>query len=244
MQLKEASVLVVEDEPVLLEIMAEWFQRMAGKVFRANGGAQALEIATAYKIDLILTDVRMPGIDGISLLNKVKATGPHAPAVIFITGFADFSTRDAYDLGAEGLLEKPLDRGELIDMVRRSLLDAEERWRTPSVLSAYPVLRRTFASLAAALQRHRIAFGRGGFCIEAGQFAAHGPVNIDLNFRGERYVLSGQGIVRWLAHRDDEVGIELTYVAEPSRARVIELSQAAVCFIPRTTGRMYQALAG
>jgi CheY-like chemotaxis protein len=244
MQLKDASILVVEDEPVLLEIMGEWFQRMAGRVFRATGGAQALEIARAHKLDVILTDVRMPVIDGISLLNKVKATGKDAPGVIFITGFADISMRDAYDLGAEGLLEKPLDRGELIDMVRRSLLDPDERWHTPSVLSGYPVVRRTFPSLSAALREHRIAFGRRGFCIEGSQFAVQAPVNIELNFRGDRYVLSGQGVVRWLAHREDEMGIELTYVAESSRARVIELAQAAISFIPRTTGRIYQELAG
>jgi CheY-like chemotaxis protein len=244
MQLNQASILIVEDEPVLLEIMGEWFQTMAGEVYRAAGGAQAIEICKSHKIDLIITDVRMAGVDGITLVNEVKASGPDAPAVIFITGFADISTRDAYDLGVEGLLEKPLDRDELMDMVRRSLLDPEERWRTPSVLSAYPFLRRTFASLAAALREHRIAFGRRGFCIEGSRFAIQRPVNIELNFRGDRYVLSGQGVVRWLAHREDEMGIELTYVAESSRARVSELAQAAISFIPRTTGRIYQELAG
>jgi CheY-like chemotaxis protein len=244
MQLKKASILVVDDEPVLLEIMGEWFQRIAGRVFCAASGVQALEILAAHKIDVMITDVRMPGMDGIALLKKVKASALHPPSAIFITGFADIKIREAYDLGAEAVLEKPIERDDLVNIVERSLLEPNERWRKPLDLPAHPVLSRSFASLAAALEEHRIAFGRGGFCMEAGRFPAEGPVNIELIFEADEYVISGQGIVRWLDHQDDLMGIELTYVAEASRARVIELAEAASSFIPRTTGRRYQALAG
>ncbi|HLW53452.1 MAG TPA: response regulator [Candidatus Angelobacter sp.] len=244
MQLKEASILVVDDEPVLLEIMGEWFQRNAAQVFCAANGVQALEILAIHKIDLIITDVRMAVMDGITLLRKVKANGLPTPSVILITGFADIDARDAYDLGAEALLEKPIDRDELLKVMQRSLLEPDKRWQKPVDLSAYPVLTRSFASLAAALEEHRIAFGRGGFCIEAGQFREEGPLNIELDFKADGYVLSGQGIVHWLAHQDDQLGIEFTYVTEASRARLIELVKAATSFIPRTTGRTYQALAG
>jgi hypothetical protein len=64
-----------------------------------------------------------------------------------------------------------------------------------------------------------------------------------LDFKADGYTLSGQGIVRWVAPQDDQIGVELTYVAKASRARVIELVKPAVSFIPGTTGRQYQALA-
>jgi CheY-like chemotaxis protein len=243
MQLKEASILVVDDEPVLLSLMSEWFQQIAGHVFGAANGVQALEILVTHNIDLIVTDIRMPVMDGITLLKKVKANGPHTRGVIFITGFADLEARDAYDLGAEALLEKPIVHDELIGIMQRSLLDPNERWRKPLDPSAYPVLNRSFASLAAAQREHQIAFGRGGFCMEASGFLVEGPVNIELTFRADDYVLSGQGIVRWLVHQDDQIGIELTYVAEASRSRLVQLVQSAVSFIPRTTGRQSQALA-
>jgi two-component system chemotaxis response regulator CheY len=243
MQLKEASILVVDDELVLLDIMGEWFERIAGQVFCAADGVQALEILATHKIDLIITDVRMPVMDGITLLKKIRANRLQSPGVIFTTGFADIERRDAYDLGAAALLEKPIDHDDLINIVKRGLLEPNEQWQKPHDLSTYPVLRRSFASLAAALQEHRIAFGRGGFCLEAGQFLVEGPVNVELDFRADGYVLSGQGIVRWLAHQEDQIGIELAYVAEASRARVIQLTEAAVSFIPRATGRRYQALA-
>ena len=243
MQLKKASILVVDDEPVLLSLMSEWFQQIAGHVFGAANGVQALEILGAHKIDLIVTDIRMPVMDGITLLKKVKAIGSHTPGVIFITGFADLEVREAYDLGGEALLEKPILHHELIDIMQRSLLEPHERWRKPLDLSAYPVLSRSFASLAEAQRECLIAFGRGGLCMNAGGFLMEGPINIELTFRADDYILSGQGIIRWLAHQDDQIGIELTYVTEASRARLIEVVQPAVSFIPRTTGGQYQALA-
>ena len=100
MQLKKASILVVDDEPVLLSLMSEWFQQIAGHVFGAANGVQALEILGAHNIDLIVTDLRMPVMDGITLLKKIKANGSHTRGVIFITGFADLEAREAYDLGA------------------------------------------------------------------------------------------------------------------------------------------------
>lgn len=243
MQLKRASVLVVDDELVLLDLMGEWFRQLAGQVFPAANGLQALEILATHKIDLIVTDIRMAVMDGITLLKKVKANGAHTPGVIFITGFADLEVREAYDLGAEALLEKPIVYNELTDIMQRSLLEPHERWRKPLDPSAYPVLSRSLASLAGAQRDGLIAFGRGGFCMKADGFLVEGPVNIELTFRADDYVLSGQGIVRWLSHQDDLIGIELTYIAEASRARLIELVQSAVSVIPRTTGRQYQALA-
>jgi CheY-like chemotaxis protein len=244
MQVKEASILLVDDEPILLEIMADWFQRLAGRVFCAADGAQALHVLAAQKIDLVITDVRMPVLDGISLLKKIKTNGGHAPGFILITGFADIQLRDAFDLGAEALLEKPIETDDLIHAVECCLAERGELWQTPRDLSAYPALRRGFASLAAAFQEHRIAFGRGGFCIEAGELPEEGPVNIELDFKGDRYVLSGQGVVRWLAHKENQAGIEFTYVAERALSRVLQLTAGAVSFIPRTTGSRYQAQAG
>jgi CheY-like chemotaxis protein len=244
MQLNQASILIVDDEPVLLEIKGEWFQDLARHVFCAADGVQALEVLAVHKIDAIITDVRMPVMDGITLVKKIQAGGAHTPSLIFITGFADIEARDAYDLGVEALLEKPIERDDLVEVVRHSVAGPGERWEKRVNLSAGPILTKTFPSLAVALKERQIAFGRGGFCIEDGEFLTEGPVSIALDFTKDGYVLSGQGIVRWLANEENQMGIELTYVAEHSRARAIELTKGAFCFIPRTTGHRYEALAG
>jgi CheY-like chemotaxis protein len=239
MQLKEASILLVDDEPFLLDLIDGWFQGVAREVFRADNGARALTVIAEHRVDVIVSDVRMPVMDGISLIKEVNANKLHTPRVIFISGFTDIEPREAYALGAEAFLGKPFERSQLISAVNRSLSERSELWQTPPDPAPDLVLNRSFASLAAALQERRIAFGRRGFCTEAGHIQAEGPINIELEFKTDPYVLSGQGIIRWVAHQENLIGVELTYVAEKSRARALQLTERSGAFIPRTTGGGY-----
>ena len=232
MQLKDASILVVDDEPLLLKLVGEWFESVAGKVLIVGDGVQAMEVLAENEIDLIVTDVRMPVMNGISLLKEVKAKQGRKSHVIFITGFADIEARDAYDLGAEAILEKPFQFGDLLNAAKRSLAERDEIWQMPLDLPAYPTLTGSFASLTQALQEHRITFGSGGFCVETKQRLVEGPVNIKLDFKAEQYALTGQGIVRWLVNEANQVGVELTYVTKESRERVLQLTEQAASFIP------------
>jgi CheY-like chemotaxis protein len=241
MQLKNACILLVDDEPMLRDIMKEWFQLIVKQVFCAGDGAQALQVLDENRIDLVITDIRMPVMDGITLLKNIKARGWDTPSLIFITGFADIEARDAYDMGAEALLEKPIDCDFLIDVARRSLSEPWERWETQLDLSASPVLSRIFRSLCSARQEHRVAFGRGGFCIENPEFLEEGLVTITLEFIADRYVLVGQGVIRW--SQESQMGVELIFVAEKSRGRAVQLTKGGSAFIPRTTESEYQALA-
>ena len=131
MELKQASILLVDDEPFLREIMGVWLGRAAGQVLCAENGAEALKVLAANKIDLIVSDVRMPVMDGIALLKKIKETGGPTPRVIFITGFSDITLREAFDMGVEAVLEKPIPREELLSIAARALAEADELWREP-----------------------------------------------------------------------------------------------------------------
>ena len=71
-----------------------------------------------------------------------------------------------------------------------------------------------------------------------------GPLNIELDFNADGFVLRGQGVIRWLANQEDQMGVELTYVTDKSRARAVQLTERASSFIPRTTENTYQTLAG
>ncbi len=232
MQLKDAAILVVDDEPLLLKLVADWFESAAGRVFVARNGVEALQVAAGNKIDLIITDVRMPVMNGIDLLKEVKTKQPHASRVILVTGFADVEAREAYDLGAEAILEKPFGLDDLTHAAQRVLAEREQLWQTPLDLAAYPTLAGGFASLDLALKEHRITFGRGGFCVESKQPLVEGPVNIKLDFKADNFFLAGQGIIRWLAPVANQVGVELTYVAKEARERVIELTERSPAFLP------------
>ena len=240
MDLKEASVLLVDDEIMLRELMCEWLGRAMGKVICASDGVEALEILATHKIDLILSDVRMPVMDGIALLKKINDLPGHRPRMILITGFSDLSLREALDLGAEAVLEKPIERADLLNEAQRSLTELDELWRTSRVAEAQNVqLKIGFKSLAAALQEKKIAFGRRGFCIKTPDCLNTGLVDFTLDFRADGCMISGQGVVRWTAPQEHQAGIEIMHLDDASRAWMIHWLQRnqTVRFIPGSTGR-------
>jgi len=120
MKLKEAAVLFVEDEPLLRESMGAWLARKTGRCICAQHGAEALEILAANRIDLLLSDIRMPVMDGIALVKKIRKTGLK-PRVILVTGFKDTVAGDAYKLGVDAIVEKPFDRGQLLRTMQHCL---------------------------------------------------------------------------------------------------------------------------
>jgi two-component system chemotaxis response regulator CheY len=238
MELKRASILLVEDEPILREIMGEWLGRMVGQVFCAEDGVEALKLVTGNRIDLLISDVRMPGMDGIALLKKINETKGHRPPMIFITGFSDLPLRQAHDIGADAILEKPIRREELLSIVKHSLMKADELWRELPETAPEMQLKISMESLASALEEKRIAFGRRGFCLAFPDSLHEGPLEFTLEFQSDQRALSGHGVVRWIAPEEHQAGIEITYLDDAGRGWLIDLLEqsAPVAFIPGTTG--------
>ena len=238
MQLKDATVLVVDDEAHYREIMTGWFKREGSRVLAAENGARALELLQKNEVNAIVTDVRMPVMDGAELVRQVKAMGKYTPAAVAISGFSDLDPRDAFDLGIEAQLSKPVERKALVSALRRTLTDREELWAEPFRTTTLPAIKIEFESLAAALEQKRIAFGRGGFCMTSEvPFPEESSIGFELNFAGDGQSVSGQGIVRWSAAREQFAGIEITRISDPARAWVAGLARSnqTVSFIPRCT---------
>jgi CheY-like chemotaxis protein len=109
-------ILVVDDEPDIESLFRQQFRHdvRSGRFIMefANSAPEALERAKAISdpsLILILSDINMPGMSGLEMLPKVKAARPNVP-VIMITAYGDDATRrKAAELGAAGLLTKPID---------------------------------------------------------------------------------------------------------------------------------------
>lgn len=125
MRLKEAVVLYVEDEPFLRDSVGAWLSRKVKRVMCAQHGAEALEILAANKIDLLLADLRMPVMDGIALMKKIPKAGPR-PRLILVTGFNDPVLQEAFKLDVDAVVEKPINREELLRVMCNCLGDADE----------------------------------------------------------------------------------------------------------------------
>jgi CheY-like chemotaxis protein len=233
MKLNQAAVLFVEDEPLLRETMGAWLQQKVGRALCAEHGEAAVGILAVNRINLVLSDVRMPVMDGIALVEKLRGF-PSPPRVILITGFSDVTLRQAYEMGVDAIVEKPIDRQELLRVMQNSLSDPAELWRQPSQTVADMKLSASFPSLAAALNEAGIAFGRRGFSIKSPGLLYEGPVDFVVTFTADQRVLSGQGMVRWVDPREGQAGIEITCLDDAYRTWVLDLikEKAGIEFVP------------
>jgi CheY-like chemotaxis protein len=237
MQLKDATILVVDDEPDWRTIIGDWFRRQGSHVLVAENGTEALTIIKAKDVDVVVSDIRMPVMDGITLLRNIKASESYKPSVMFISGFSDIGAGEAYDLGVEAMMSKPVERKDLISAVKRVLAGRDELWQVAPGQKPAATLNATFDSLETALHLGLLAFGRGGFRIHSTHNLREGPVNVLLDFQADARRVTGRGIVRWTASAEAEIGVEITYIDDSNRAWVIGLTEAnkSFSFIPNVT---------
>jgi CheY-like chemotaxis protein len=90
-------------------------------VLVANNGATAYEMVQENHVDLVVSDMKMPGGDGMSLLQNLRARHHQVPAVIFVTGFSEIPVAECLALGANRVFPKPFNQKELLQSVRRAL---------------------------------------------------------------------------------------------------------------------------
>ena len=115
------TILVVDDEPNYLIILGELLRDEEYEVFTAGGGEEALNIVKQTDLDLIITDMRMPGMDGLELLKTVKAHNGDLP-VIMITAFGEVEKAvAAMRAGAFNYLAKPFNNDELLVSARKAI---------------------------------------------------------------------------------------------------------------------------
>src|SRR5262249_51960921 len=124
------ALLVVDDDQVARELLAETLGREGCRVRVAGGGEEALRLAGAEPFDMALVDLRMPDVDGLAVLKKLARIQPDLPVVI-LTAFATIETAiQAVNAGAFDYLSKPF-RMEEIKIVVRRTLDARRLARGP-----------------------------------------------------------------------------------------------------------------
>jgi len=116
-------VLAVEDEPEYLEMLQEVMRSIGHSILIAEGAQQGLEIIARERIDVIVSDVRMPGMDGIEFHERVRALPEHKNTpFIFLTGISDISAvHAACAADCDLLLQKPFPIDRLLAIFSGSL---------------------------------------------------------------------------------------------------------------------------
>ena len=118
---EKKQVLIVDDEPNLRKILAAQLSRDGYDVMTAEDGEQGLEMLREHHIDLVVTDLKMPKVDGMTLLREALREDPDLP-VVMITAHGTVDTAvEALKTGAFDYLTKPFDKDEVRQIVAKAL---------------------------------------------------------------------------------------------------------------------------
>ncbi len=111
------TVLIADDEADLRELLAMAFERCGCRALTAGNGEEALQILQESTVDAVVSDVRMPGADGIDLIQAIRNLSSPPACLIFISGHSGLTEERARLLGAFRMLSKPFRLEELIRAV-------------------------------------------------------------------------------------------------------------------------------
>lgn len=143
---RPAVVLVVDDEPDLEELMRQRFRRQTREgryelLFARDGQAALDQLAERPDVDVVLTDLNMPGMDGLTLLDRLHRAGPALRAVV-LTAYGDTANiRAAMNAGAFDFLTKPVDFADLQVTLDKALREVGELRRALQSIEDYDALR-------------------------------------------------------------------------------------------------------
>ena len=117
---EDVTILVVDDEEMLRKVIHKILTKEGYDVHLASSGTEALEMLLREEIDLVITDVKMPEMDGFDLLKQMKENYPKL-GIIVMTAFGDaYTVRDALMLGADEYITKPFKSYEIVMVVERA----------------------------------------------------------------------------------------------------------------------------
>jgi putative two-component system response regulator len=154
-----ARILCVDDEPIVLRLMTRLLERLGASVTAASSPDEALQLFRAERFDLIVTDIRMPGMDGHAFLAAIRARDPEVP-VIVATGHGSLENaiRALHD-GASGMLLKPFTGEEFQTEVRLALERSRMRRTALQYQYVTPILDGMALALTAAIEARDLETG-------------------------------------------------------------------------------------
>ncbi|MCX6641022.1 MAG: response regulator [bacterium] len=131
-KLNRLSVLIVDDEKYIRDLLSELLGDYTQNAETAEDGEVALQKLALNQFDVVVTDIKMPKVDGFSLLKTIKQIYPDT-AVVVMTGFSqEFTIREALAQGAEEYLPKPFRFEEVLMVIERAY------WRNRARRTAAP----------------------------------------------------------------------------------------------------------
>ncbi|GIO44910.1 response regulator transcription factor [Paenibacillus apis] len=231
-------VLVADDEPRHRRGIAEMIKtyRPDYRLFMARDGGEALRIALDNRIDILFTDIRMPHMDGLALIEHLRARGESMKIVILsVYGHFDYA-RQALKLGAFDYLLKPLESKDIAEMldkldaaIEKEQLSVQDRVQLKEKLSsAIPVYEQHLFSLwlrSAANEdqlreiERRVPQGQAGFVL----VAKFSRPEIDEKYRGEEFAEVKTSLKGWMSQVTEPIGPALSFYLDGDEPMLVSV---------------------
>ncbi|SMF62085.1 response regulator [Pseudobacteriovorax antillogorgiicola] len=230
---EEKTILVVDDEADLCEILQFDLEDVGYKTLTASQAHEALNQIEKNHVDLVVSDIRMPGGDGVYLLDSLREKDIENPPVVFVSGFADITVDEAYHKGVNSVFSKPLATEKLLSYIEFSLKEPMERWKRQTDWTKESSIQLSFASISEAKKSHKLAVGRGGafVALEDSLPRASETFHFKFDIEDSQSTLEGLAVCRWQRNSAGEeerhpkgVGIEF-----------LELTDASIVFLNKYT---------
>ena len=117
---RKTQILILDDEPIVWKRLKPALEKAGYEVEAFTLSSKAMRRVREKDFDIVVTDLKMEGIDGMEFLSEVKSRSPRTE-VIVITGFATMETaKESFQKGVFDFMAKPFKRGELLEIVKKA----------------------------------------------------------------------------------------------------------------------------
>ncbi len=121
-----ARILIIEDDEEMRSLLNDFFVEEGFETDSISNGYEALGILIKKPFDLIMTDIRMPGLTGLDILPRIKKLQPGVPIIVITAFGSEEAHRRAYERGATVYLEKPIHFEELRELIHQMVFSRHD----------------------------------------------------------------------------------------------------------------------
>ena len=211
-------VLCVDDEPVILQILRRLLEGHGFEAVTCSDPTTAISTFSAGSFDVVITDIHMPGMDGLTLMRTLRQREPELPVVV-VTGQGTVDTAiQALREGATGMLVKPFTGHELLAEVRRALGSAQMRYEAIEYRYISPVLDSIVLTLSTAIEARNLETGE--HCRELGVLSERMAAVLGLDERQRMTIRIGGYL-----HDIGKIGIADAILLKPGRLTESEMAE-------------------
>ncbi len=211
-------VLCVDDEPVILQILRRLLEIQGFEAVTCGDPKAALSAFGDGYFDVVITDIHMPGMDGLALMQMLRAKQPELPVVV-VTGHGTVDTAiQALREGATGMLVKPFTGEELLGEVRRALSATQMRYEALQYRYLSPVLDSIALTLSTAIEARNLETGE--HCRQLGVLSERMAAVLGLDEREQMTIRIGGYL-----HDIGKIGIADAVLLKPGKLTESEMAE-------------------